>query len=267
LYDPFSYTEGSLLTNSGFLWDNRSGTFGQCEVVNAQLQITNTQTEDVVAPLWGGPYGKSNSIVLYASFKANFRSLPKLVPGYFAHFGQGTYLRGRIYASITNCWSGGFRLCLSNGSDPEPSQTGFIMSTNTTYTVVVRYDIDSATTTLWVNPSAETDSGLIATDVQTAVPIGAYGFRQDSDIGATIHVDDLKVGLTFAAVVSNLAVSPIPLNIQSRGTQVVLSWPDSAFGLQSGAAARGPFTNIPGASSPFTNPATAPAKFFRLKSN
>jgi hypothetical protein len=265
-YDPFTYAEGSLLTNSGFLWDNRSGTYGQCEVVNGQLQITSSQTEDVVAPLIGAPYAKSNSIVLYASFKVNFRSLPGVSPGYFAHFGEGSNLRGRIYASTTNCWTGGFRLCLSNGSDPGPSQSPFILSLNTTYTVVVRYDIDSATTTLWVNPSDETDTGLAATDAQTAVPIAAYGFRQDSDVGATILVDDLKVGLTFAAVASTV-INPIPLSVQARGNAVVLSWADSAFSLQAGPAARGPFTNVTGATSPFTNPATSSARFFRLKAN
>src|SRR5262249_9789778 len=31
LYEPFDYLDGSLLTNSGFLWRNRSGIYGQCE--------------------------------------------------------------------------------------------------------------------------------------------------------------------------------------------------------------------------------------------
>src|SRR5258708_6339779 len=43
--DSFSYANGSLLTNSGFLWENRSGTVGQCQVTNGQLQITAEQSE------------------------------------------------------------------------------------------------------------------------------------------------------------------------------------------------------------------------------
>ncbi len=266
LYDCFDYGSGSLVTNSGFLWENRSGTLGECEVVNGQLQVTANQTEDVVAPFPTGICAKSNGIVLYASFKANFRTLPKLSPDYFAHFGQGTYLRGRIYASTTNCWPGGFRLLISNGSDPNPAAMYYILSTNTTYTLVTRYDLDHASTTLWVNPSSESDPGLDATDTQAIVPVAAYGFRQDAGVGATILVDDLKVGLTFADVVSTV-VNPIPLNIQCRGGQVVLGWADSAFALQAGPTARGPFTNIIGAVNPYTNQAVGPARFFRLKTN
>jgi hypothetical protein len=49
-HDPFNYAGGSLLTNSGFLWENRSGTFGQCQVTNGQLLVTSNQTEDVIGP-------------------------------------------------------------------------------------------------------------------------------------------------------------------------------------------------------------------------
>jgi len=37
--------------------------------------------------------------------------------------------------------------------------------------------------------------------------------------------------------------------------------------LQSAPAVTGPFTNLPGATSPYTNPLTAPQQFFRLKGN
>src|SRR5439155_23388671 len=71
-YDPFAYADGSLLTNSAFLWDDRSGIVGQCQVTNGQLQVTAAQTEDVIGSLIGGPYLKTNGIVLYAAFKVNF---------------------------------------------------------------------------------------------------------------------------------------------------------------------------------------------------
>src|SRR5262249_51204787 len=101
LYDPFSYADGSLLTNSGGLWANRSGTLGDCQVTNGQIQVSTSLTEDVAGSLIGGPYVKSNGTVLYASFKAKFLSLPKATPGYFAHFANGSTLRGRVYAGTT----------------------------------------------------------------------------------------------------------------------------------------------------------------------
>jgi len=88
-YDPFTYADGSVLTNSAFLWDNRSGTIGQCQIISGQLEIGKTNTEDVIADLVGGPFARSNNIVLYASFKINAQGLPKNTPEYFAHFVGG----------------------------------------------------------------------------------------------------------------------------------------------------------------------------------
>src|SRR5205807_6594240 len=40
---------------------------------------------------------------------------------------------------------------------------------------------------------------------------------------------------------------PIPLNFQIVGSQIVLSWANAAFSLQSSPAAQGPYNNIAGA--------------------
>lgn len=264
-YDPFDYPSGSLLTNSAFLWEHRSGLVGQAQVTNGKLQVTTDQTEDVVAPLIGGPYARSNNTVLYASFKMTFMTLPKVTPGLFAHFADGSVLRGRIYAGTSNTIEGNFRLFIANGSNTNTS-IPYILSTNVTYTVVTRYDIDAAGTTVWLNPSAETDPGVTATDAQSAASIDSYGFRQDSDLGATVLVDDLRVGLSFASVLpSTTTLQPIPLTYERRSGNIILSWTNANFVLQSAPGPKLTFTNVPGATSPFTNRTTGPGKFFRLK--
>jgi hypothetical protein len=63
------------------------------------------------------------------------------------------------------------------------------------------------------------------------------------------------------------AVTSIPLDIQRLGNAVVLSWTNAAFGLQSAPGITGNFTNITGATSPFTNPISGLQKYFRLKAN
>jgi hypothetical protein len=264
-YDPFSYADGSLLTNSGFLWANHSGTVGECQVTNGQLQVSAQLTEDVTGLLIGGPYARSNSTVLYAGFKARLLSLPKSAPGYFAHFASGSTFRGRVFAGISNAASGFFRLFVANGSDTATNLPADL-SLNTNYSIVTRYAIDTATTTLWLNPSAETDPSVTAADSQTAVSISSYNFREDSSVGATVLVDDLRVGLSFASVLPQTTVSPIPLTLQRYGTNVVLSWSDSTFGLQSSVSITGTFSNLSGAASPYTNPITGAARYFRLKS-
>jgi hypothetical protein len=59
--------------------------------------------------------------------------------------------------------------------------------------------------------------------------------------------------------------SPIPLNVSYSGGNVTLTWTNAAFALQAAPGASGTYTNVTGATSPYTTPATGTAKFFRLK--
>jgi hypothetical protein len=59
-------------------------------------------------------------------------------------------------------------------------------------------------------------------------------------------------------------VSAPTLNLQRLGSNMVLSWTNAAFGLQSAPAISGMFTNIPGATSPYTNAIPGAQRFFRL---
>jgi len=266
-YDTFTYANGSLLTNSAFLWANRSGTSGECQTMNGTVQITDSQSEDVSASLIGGPYTRSNSTVLYASFKMKALNLAKDTPAYFAHFSSGNANRARVFMGLNNAAPGAFRLSVANGSGSTTLLPGELL-TNVTYLIVTRYDVDNASTTLWLNPATESDPNVSAIDSVTAVTISSYGFRQDSTLGTTLLVDDLRVGRTFSAVVPGAGgTSPIPLYVERRPGQVVLSWTDPAFVLQSASAASGIFTNVIGAASPFTNGTAGATKFFRLKAN
>ena len=60
---------------------------------------------------------------------------------------------------------------------------------------------------------------------------------------------------------------PLALIFQKLNNNVVLSWTNSGFNLQSAPAVTGPFTNLPAATSPYTNPLTVPQQFFRLNGN
>ena len=63
------------------------------------------------------------------------------------------------------------------------------------------------------------------------------------------------------------------LTIFPSGTNIVLTWPTnfagfdySGFVLQSAPEAGGTFTNIPGATTPYTNPIAGAQQFYRLSS-
>jgi len=74
-------------------------------------------------------------------------------------------------------------------------------------------------------------------------------------------------GLYFDYATVKYSSSWLPsLAIRSINHQVVLSWTNAGFDLQSAPAVTGTFTNIPGASSPYTNPMSGREQFFRLRS-
>ncbi len=60
---------------------------------------------------------------------------------------------------------------------------------------------------------------------------------------------------------------PVNLDFQLLNNELVLSWTNAGFSLQTAPAVTGPFTNFPAATSPYTNPLTAPQQFFRLIGN
>jgi len=83
------------------------------------------------------------------------------------------------------------------------------------------------------------------------------GSRVDNDF---YPVDDW-------VVIKYSVLQSIPLSSQKMGDKLVLTWTNSGFNLQSAPTATGTFTNLPGATSPYTNPISGAQQFFRLISN
>ena len=80
---------------------------------------------------------------------------------------------------------------------------------------------------------------------------------------AVTSADSFEISRLLVEVVTG-APSPAPLNIASSGSNVTLSWTNSAFTLQAAPNATGTYTNITGATSPFVTPAGGSQKFYRL---
>ena len=73
-------------------------------------------------------------------------------------------------------------------------------------------------------------------------------------------------GVNWSTTITFLSLQT-PLAIRRSGTNVVLTWTNSAFGLQAAPAVIGAYINIPGAASPYTNAITGSQQFFRLIAN
>jgi hypothetical protein len=221
LCETFSYADGSLFTNSAFFWDNHGGIVGQLPVNSGEIQVTFAQSEDVDAPLLGAPW-TPDSAILYASFKVNFSALPLSGGGYFAHYNSGTF-RCRIFTTTADAAEGAFRLGIANGGNTANAVFPVDLQLDTDYTVVTRYNIDAATSSLWINPTSESDSSATASDSATAVSVSAFSFRQNAGIG-TMRIDDVKVATSFESIVS---VRP-RLQIISTLNEILICWPEAS---------------------------------------
>jgi hypothetical protein len=239
LCEPFDYPDGPVTTNSAGLWNNHSGIFGQANVAGGVLQLTASETEDVSARLIGSPYPTNSGAVLYASMKVTFTALPGAE--YFAHYREtGGTFRARIFGTVSNVTSGSFRIGIAN---TVAATSGTVverdLSLNTTYLVVSRYDVRSGVSTLWLDPSSESDAGVTATDPVEPDPIVSFAFRQSNATGGIgdLTVNDLKIGLSFGDVVSGAFEARLTITRTATGVEV--SWPaaatDNGYAVQSSA--------------------------------
>ncbi len=230
LWETFGYADGSLVTNSAGGWTTHGGTTGQVQVVDGGVLVSSTRTEDVHLLLPGGAVEQG---ILYAAFEVTFAGLPS-ASEYFAHFNHANGFRARVFAGTNNAARGSFRLGIGNGGNSAVGQLPIDLALNTTYTVVIRYDVSTAQSSLWINPTSESDAMAIAGDVTTSVPVQSVSLRNNAGIGS-MRVTFLRVGRTFADVIRSS--SGWMLNVARAGELVEVSWPAAASGyrLQSNA--------------------------------
>ena len=264
LADDFTYPDGSIITNSSFFWNAHSGTTGQTQVASGKINLASAQGEDINAFLTNASYAAGGGFVFYSRFVVNFSALPTGNGGdYFAHFKDFTTgFRARVFAMTNGAASGKYRLGIANGGF---TTIGFPqdLSLGTPVVVITRYDLGAGTSTLWVNPTSESSTSLAAADGASSSTIYAYAFRQGGSSG-NLSVDDLKVATSFNEVLLNLAPTPEALQYQVIGSDIVLSWTSPSFSLQAAPLVSGTYTNIPGATSPYTTSMTGDQRYFRL---
>lgn len=278
LADEFNYSTfllpNALLQADGSTWLHGSGaTSYELQVTNGLAYLNSTLTEDLAAQLTNvlsatnGPFLSSSGVVLYAGCTINCSSLPTQSgsSSYFAHFKDtltGGNFRAKIFAETNNAAAGKFRIGIANngnGSTQFPQD----LDVGTTYTVVTRYSVGVGEASLWVNPANEGSASVTGTDALQTASIGYYALRQDAGFGQ-VELGKLKIATSFAEVLPVTTPSPIALEIQQSGGNVILTWTNAAYSLQASPSVSGTYTNIPSATTGYSTPVSGEQRYFRL---
>ena len=105
----------------------------------------------------------------------------------------------------------------------------------------------------------------IYTNADGAYPNGSLALWSSNMLyGTTAGGGTSGCGTVFAIVYGPGA---IPLNYLLSGQNLIVSWDDSALTLQSAPTVNGPWTTVPGATSPYTVGLTNPMQFFQVVTN
>ena len=193
LAEGFDYADGPLVPNGG--WISAGGTADTFLVSSGQAVVQHgTPDEDVrfsFTPVTGdifvafdfsvddlgAPYGAGSDFEYFAHFR--FRSQIDVVPP----TGAGDYTLG-----------------ISSDANTAEAIWATDLTFGTTYRAVMRFNQDTGTSTLWIDPAVDTDTSIVGTD-DGAFSVTSFDLRQsDSEENETVRVDNLMIGQTFSDV-------------------------------------------------------------------
>ncbi|MBP7204979.1 MAG: DUF5017 domain-containing protein [Candidatus Cloacimonetes bacterium] len=214
-------TNPILIGNTTLTYSGYTPASGYC----AETTFTGTTSSEDAHK----PFGAQTSGSVYVSFLVNIPTTTNASGDYFLHFGPatiGTDFKGRVFWKKDTAGSNiAFGLAKA-GNATVAAYTGFNYQFDTTYLIVMRYDIVTGTANdivkLWINPSTgvEPTENLAAPDVTGTdiVNVGSVAIRQGNPT-SPFKIDGIRVATLWAdlfasgptnvpPVISNIFQSP-----------------------------------------------------------
>ncbi|MBV6497669.1 MAG: hypothetical protein DYH05_13385 [Acidobacteria bacterium ACB1] len=218
--DDFTYAAGSLLVDNG--WTAHSGAgANSLATVSPGLTLAGYPGSGVgnaVAMTTSGEdvnhaFAVQSSGSVYAAFLVNVSDASATAPGtYFFHFGPdpiGSTFRGRVFATKDGSNNLAFGVSVAATSAAGVALTPYTYSMNTTYLIVLKYNIvdgtGNDTAELFVSttvPGTEPSPTLTSTDVSPSdISPGTVAIRQGTaSTSPTLQIDGIRVGTSWADV-------------------------------------------------------------------
>ena len=217
LSEPFAYPDGPITAPAASPWEHTSGKEEDpLNVQNGALLLREDHSEDVAANLASGPFAADSGATLYAAFDLTATALPSGEGTYFAHFRDSSLnFRGRVFiAPTTDGQAGFYRIGISNGG--KPSEAAFFpqpLAIGDRYQIAVRYEVETAGSTLWVDPTDAASESVDNDDSANPKTITRFAFRQSLSSGdgmGELQIDNLVVASTLEEALAGPSSQPRP---------------------------------------------------------
>jgi hypothetical protein len=201
LDEPFNYADGPLEAVSSETWTNNSGLPGLIGINSGRVLLSQTAGAEGV----GTAIAASGLNTIYASFTVNFSARPAGGGGaVFAQFRAAGALRARVFARTNGAAAGKYRLAIANAAGAPSVTFPADLGLSTNHTVVIRYNVLTGASTLWVNPgNAEQSASVTAIDPVIGTNIVWFDLAQSLSTTngmGDLAVDSLKIANSFPEV-------------------------------------------------------------------
>jgi hypothetical protein len=230
--DRFDYQSGNILTEDApNLWTRRN-TAAQTVYLRSATSLfdgvskvahvrPNAGAEDLAGRILA-TYGAGSRAVLYTRFTATFADLTGgntitnvngESPFFRLSFERTATTDFTCFVAVQDLsdgvTSGEFTFLTANGVPAGPftqwpanfqKPEGI---SSLTKTIITRYDVATAKTTLWLDATTETDPHIGGSDAQPVTPIGYVGLFQERGNG-DIYIDDMTVSLVIKPLITSI---------------------------------------------------------------
>ncbi|MEC8252974.1 MAG: hypothetical protein VX044_07150 [Planctomycetota bacterium] len=202
--DDFNYT--GALTAGPAGWVVHSG--GTAKEINSNgsfaiLDFSSGSGQDVTLAFPGGPLATTDDV--YGSFILNVPSGNPVNPdgfgSYCTHFratNGGFYCR---FGLLSPAAGGDFTVAVSTSSSNLGGGGVWAsdLQFDTNYRIVISYDANTGTSSLWVDP-VDANSTSVQASGSSGQAIASIALRQSNDHTGFIHIDDIVAGNNFVDV-------------------------------------------------------------------
>jgi hypothetical protein len=211
--DVFDYPNGSLFLGDDGVW-SQIGPGGPALNINGGVLdlVVNLNGEVAFANLLGAPYAPGSHALIYTTFTANWSVFTPFSWLSLAPFGGVSAAHIAAVGNIPDAaGDGGFNATIANNGADAVSTNLQTLATGTTYDIAVRYDVDKAQATLWINATNEADTNgtpVTANDVVVPGSISSIILSQGGAAGgASVALDDLTVSVVTPPQVNAVSVA------------------------------------------------------------